>query len=451
MGAAPRFDSYGRLAGARADPAGRARAAAHRRRRSRCPASSATCCRCRSSCWPRPAFLAASADEPVERNFVRKHALAYQARTRLRPRDGGAARVRQCRRRLRLQRQPSGRERPLGRRGRTRRDLHAPQGLRLRPQRPAGAAGRAAAERARERRPRLPEPRLGRARRHHGRSLFRHARRHQPRGAARHAAARRRRSISATRPAGDGTVRTLSEQVALETRTRMLNPKWYEGMLKHGYEGVRQIEAHVTNTMGWSATTGEVAPWVYQQLTETFMLDPEMRERLAALNPTASAKVANRLLEAHERNYWTPDEAMLDGAAPAPARSWKTGSKASMRSGRMNIADQMPRRAEPAVPRRRRGQRPGPARPDAQDRHRQGVRGLRQGRHRQEHDLVEPVGRVLQARQARAADRLRSQARLDLHADQAAGADRDRRAGVGELPRRGTARRGLRLSRATTA
>jgi magnesium chelatase subunit H len=101
-------------------------------------------------------------------------------------------------------------------------------------------------------------------------------------------------------------VRTLTEQVALETRTRMLNPKWYEGMLESGYEGVRQIEVHVTNTMGWSATTGQVQPWVYQQLTETFMLDPAMRERLARLNPAASAKVANRLLEAHERQYWHP-------------------------------------------------------------------------------------------------------------------------------------------------
>ena len=111
---------------------------------------------------------------------------------------------------------------------------------------------------------------------------------------------------------GQGAVRTLSEQVALETRTRMLNPKWYEGMLKHGYEGVRQIEEHVTNTMGWSATTGEVAPWVYRQLTETFVLDPVMRERLASLNPVASAKVANRLMEAHERKYWSPDPEMLD-------------------------------------------------------------------------------------------------------------------------------------------
>jgi magnesium chelatase subunit H len=111
---------------------------------------------------------------------------------------------------------------------------------------------------------------------------------------------------------GDGTVRTLSEQVSLETRTRALNPKWYEALLEHGYEGVRQIEAHVTNTLGWSATTGQVSPWIYQQLAETYVLDPEMRDRLAALNATTSAKLANRLLEAHDRNYWSPDAATLE-------------------------------------------------------------------------------------------------------------------------------------------
>jgi magnesium chelatase subunit H len=108
-----------------------------------------------------------------------------------------------------------------------------------------------------------------------------------------------------------GTVRTLSEQVALETRTRMLNPKFYEGLLEHGFEGVRQLEVHLTNTLGWSATTGQVQPWVYQQLTQTFMLDPKMRDRLAQLNPTASARFANRLLEASERKYWQPDEQVL--------------------------------------------------------------------------------------------------------------------------------------------
>jgi magnesium chelatase subunit H len=110
---------------------------------------------------------------------------------------------------------------------------------------------------------------------------------------------------------GQATVRTLDEQVALEARTRMLNPKWVEGLLAHGYEGVHQIESAVTNTLGWSATTGQVAPWVYQQLTRTFMLDEAMRDRLARLNPHASAKVAQRLLEAHARQYWQPDADML--------------------------------------------------------------------------------------------------------------------------------------------
>jgi len=115
--------------------------------------------------------------------------------------------------------------------------------------------------------------------------------------------------LDATR--GNTKVRTLAEQIDLETRTRTLNPKWFEGLLEHGYEGVRQIEGHVTSTLGWSATTGQVAPWVYQKISETFVLDAEMRRRLSALNPKASARVAGRLLEACDRNLWEPDEATL--------------------------------------------------------------------------------------------------------------------------------------------
>ena len=110
---------------------------------------------------------------------------------------------------------------------------------------------------------------------------------------------------------GTGKVRTLKDQIALETRSRSLNPKFFEGLLKHGAEGVRQIEAQVTNTLGWSATTGTVEPWVYQRLSETFVLDAEMRRRLTALNPQASARMAGKLLEAASRTYWQPDAATL--------------------------------------------------------------------------------------------------------------------------------------------
>ncbi|NCP13403.1 MAG: magnesium chelatase subunit H [Sphingomonadales bacterium] len=115
--------------------------------------------------------------------------------------------------------------------------------------------------------------------------------------------------LDATR--GSTKVRTLGEQIDLETRTRTLNPKWFEGLLEHGYEGVRQIEGHVTSTLGWSATTGQVAPWVYQKISETFVLDEVMRRRLSDLNPKSAGRVANRLLEACDRNLWSPDEATL--------------------------------------------------------------------------------------------------------------------------------------------
>jgi magnesium chelatase subunit H len=111
---------------------------------------------------------------------------------------------------------------------------------------------------------------------------------------------------------GTGAVRTLEEQVSLETRTRLLNPRWYEAQLRHGHEGVRQVEQSVTNALGLSATTGQVPQWVYQRIGETFVLDAAMRERLAALNPQAATRMAQRLLEANDRGYWQPDDATLD-------------------------------------------------------------------------------------------------------------------------------------------
>jgi hypothetical protein len=66
-------------------------------------------------------------------------------------------------------------------------------------------------------------------------------------------------------------VRTLSETVRLDARTKLLNPKWYEGMLSSGYEGVREIQKRLTNTMGWSATSGMVDNWVYDEANSTFI------------------------------------------------------------------------------------------------------------------------------------------------------------------------------------
>ncbi|HKY06528.1 MAG TPA: cobaltochelatase subunit CobN [Blastocatellia bacterium] len=99
-------------------------------------------------------------------------------------------------------------------------------------------------------------------------------------------------------------VRTLEETVALETRTKVLNPKWHEGMLKHGFSGVAEIEHQVTNTFGWSATADAVDDWVYTEVAETFVLDEAMLARLSSLNPYSARTMVGRLLEANGRGYW---------------------------------------------------------------------------------------------------------------------------------------------------
>lgn len=107
-------------------------------------------------------------------------------------------------------------------------------------------------------------------------------------------------------------INSLDQMVRLETRSKLLNPKWYESMLKHGYEGVREIECHVNNTYGWSATASAVEGWVYKGVAETYLQDPEMRERLAKQNPHATASIARRLLEANSRGFWEADEETLE-------------------------------------------------------------------------------------------------------------------------------------------
>jgi magnesium chelatase subunit H len=105
---------------------------------------------------------------------------------------------------------------------------------------------------------------------------------------------------------------SLEQMVRMESRAKLLNPKWFEAMLAHGYEGVHEIEARVSNTYGWSATAQAVEGWVYQGVAETFLLDEAMRERMAKLNPHATAAVARRLLEANDRGFWDADDETLE-------------------------------------------------------------------------------------------------------------------------------------------
>jgi len=107
-------------------------------------------------------------------------------------------------------------------------------------------------------------------------------------------------------------VRTLEETVRLETRTKTLNPKWFEGMLRHGFSGVAEIEHHVTNTFGWSATADAVDDWVYDEVAATYVLDEQMLDRLRSLNPHSARTLVGRLLEASGRGLWSAEQSVIE-------------------------------------------------------------------------------------------------------------------------------------------
>jgi magnesium chelatase subunit H len=110
----------------------------------------------------------------------------------------------------------------------------------------------------------------------------------------------------------DAKIRSLEETIRLETRAKTLNPKWYEGMLKHGFRGVAEIESHVSNTFGWSATADAVDDWVYTEVAKTFVLDAKMLDRLRHLNPHSARSLVRRLLEAEGRGFWAAEAEMLE-------------------------------------------------------------------------------------------------------------------------------------------
>ncbi|MFK4689643.1 cobaltochelatase subunit CobN [Streptomyces pristinaespiralis] len=107
--------------------------------------------------------------------------------------------------------------------------------------------------------------------------------------------------------------RTLVEETSRVFRARVVNPRWIEAMRRHGYKGAFELAATVDYLFGYDATTGVVADWMYDKLTETYVLDPENRAFLEQANPWALHGIAERLLEAESRGMWAkPDPAVLE-------------------------------------------------------------------------------------------------------------------------------------------
>ncbi|WP_328401093.1 cobaltochelatase subunit CobN [Streptomyces sp. NBC_00390] len=107
--------------------------------------------------------------------------------------------------------------------------------------------------------------------------------------------------------------RTLVEETSRVFRARVVNPRWIEAMRRHGYKGAFELAATVDYLFGYDATTGVVADWMYDKLTEAYVLDPVNRAFLQEANPWALHGIAERLLEAQSRGMWEkPDPAVLE-------------------------------------------------------------------------------------------------------------------------------------------
>lgn len=132
--------------------------------------------------------------------------------------------------------------------------------------------------------------------------------------AARHLSGREVRAYYGdTREPSKVEVRELADEIRRVVRTKLLNPKWIDGMKEHGYKGAADIMKRVTRVYGWEASTREVDDWIFDDIARTFVLTPETKEFFRENNPFALEEIARRLLEAERRGLWDASPEVLEG------------------------------------------------------------------------------------------------------------------------------------------
>lgn len=110
----------------------------------------------------------------------------------------------------------------------------------------------------------------------------------------------------------DTTPRDLEELLRLEYRTKLLNPRWAQSMAAMGSGGAYEISQRMTALIGWGGTSGFCDPWVYDQAADTYVFDAAMAKRLREANPEAFRNVVGRMLEANSRGIWSATPEKLD-------------------------------------------------------------------------------------------------------------------------------------------
>ena len=107
-------------------------------------------------------------------------------------------------------------------------------------------------------------------------------------------------------------IKSLNEETARIMRARILNPKWLEGLKRHGYKGAMEVSAMVDIVFGWDATAEVAEDWMYDRITEKYVQNIENREWIKENNPHALMNITERLLEAEQRGMWSASQEKLN-------------------------------------------------------------------------------------------------------------------------------------------
>jgi len=105
-------------------------------------------------------------------------------------------------------------------------------------------------------------------------------------------------------------MRTTFEEAKHVLRSRLVNPKWLEGMKRHGYKGAGDISHMMDVVLGWDATAEVIDDWMYRKIAEKYALDPAMQKWMKEVNPYALQNILDKLLEAISRGMWDADREM---------------------------------------------------------------------------------------------------------------------------------------------
>ena len=105
--------------------------------------------------------------------------------------------------------------------------------------------------------------------------------------------------------------RTLEEETAYVMRSRALNPKWLEGLKRHGFKGVQELSKLTEYMLGWGATSDSIEDWMYDAVTEKFILDEDTRKWMEENNPYALREMIEDMIECSDRDLWNASEDTL--------------------------------------------------------------------------------------------------------------------------------------------